>query len=367
MERHVETVLQIDNEKQMEKSPLVWLRMFGCIVELLVGIKSSTTELAKHMSGIEVAEQKAAAKKKVDEEKEAAASAKQEVSKRAASIKQAVKEQKEKLPALFAIPDDKFKAFLVLKDVDASLHAACNFDEPFAMVNSTLLQSWIADKTITQVMMNYGSRYLKQDSTNNESKHTQTVVAKQGKEQTERFFASLLAGANSKVICLSAASMTWNSTSWLWGYAKDYHACSLTPNSSGLFRLVVFGCLEVYTVEFSTLLPAMKKLSRPAEKLNDVIEAVQGLSEQDLKKLQGEGVKIFYHKLEKEQMVWIPCGWVLIEPVKSSNLIYGVRKSVLLRTAKVIESYKAAKDWLTASGSNVAKMGDVLDCLQKPN
>ena len=135
------------------------------------------------------------------------------------------------------------------------------------------------------------------------------------------------------------------------------------------FRFVPFGVVRLFGGLHSGVehLVACDEEAVSSEKLNDVIEAVQGLSEQDLKKLQGEGVKIFYHKLEKEQMVWIPCGWVLIERVKSSNLTYGVRKSVFLRIAKVIESYKAAKDWLIASGSNVAKIGDVLDCLQKPN
>jgi len=75
--------------------------------------------------------------------------------------------------------------------------------------------------------------------------------------------------------------------------------------------------------------------------------------------LVGKGVKIFKHVQEPTELVIIPAGWCVLERAQKSDqteLVFGVRKSIFIKSEIQKESYVAAMGLLEAAGSNIERM-----------
>ena len=75
------------------------------------------------------------------------------------------------------------------------------------------------------------------------------------------------------------------------------------------------------------------------------------------------GVKPYYHKLEKDQVLFVPMGYLLMERSGASTMNYGARKSFIMHEGHAIENYTACKSLQAKDGKNVEKMQQVLDCI----
>ena len=145
-------------------------------------------------------------------------------------------------------------------------------------------------------------------------------------------------------------STSWGTTSWLFGYGISFEQCNFTPNSAGAFKILVFGSSSVHMVRASQLLQRLPDVGLKATSVTQLIEIMETLSPDNVKKMVDAGLKVYHSQLEKSEVMWVPTGWLLFEKVTKSALLYGVRKSMFIQTA----SLKA--DYYQASGNNVDKM-----------
>ncbi|CAE7249381.1 unnamed protein product [Symbiodinium sp. CCMP2456] len=337
----------IQDEKKLMKQRLVWARMLACLVELTAGMKHAAVELGKHI--------------KAEDEKKAAQTVKKDAEERAKKIK-AVAAGSTK--TFFTCPADAFTTVPRLS-VKKELGNSVDFDIPFIVADSDIVQAWMAEKLMTVVTTSYGIRYSKQDAVKSDGKHTQPLMPTQGKEVTEAMFAQLLCNFKGKIVDMSEVSASWGSTSWLFGYSNDFEQCNFTPNSAGALKILVFGSLSVYMVRASSLLQQLPGVGLKATSTKQLIEIMEALSPDTLKKMTDAGLKFYRCQLEKSEVMWVPTGWLLFEKVTKSALLYGVRKSVFMQTPSLKADYQAVRDLYQASGHNVDKMTAVSKLFEK--
>ena len=58
-------------------------------------------------------------------------------------------------------------------------------------------------------------------------------------------------------------------------------------------------------------------------------------------------------KLTKGQVLYVPCGWFIIESVDKGPLCFGIRKSMFINSASDKAAYGKAKDMLAKNGAKV--------------
>ena len=236
------------------------------------------------------------------------------------------------------------------------------FDVPFAISGNSMVREFMADKTVTAVTAAYGARYSKQEVTKKDGRHTQPFAPGQGKEQCESLFASIMSLHKEKIIDISKVANSFNGTTWMFGYMKASDSTGLTPNCAGCFKMLVFGTVTAYAIDTTSLLkhlPTLKAAARNTAELYDIVNAFTAEQVQQLKEL---GVPVYKCHMDKEIVLWIPAGWVLIEKTGDSALTYGFRKSMFIATSALRSKYEAAKLLLKASGNSTEKMDEVAAC-----
>ncbi len=69
---------------------------------------------------------------------------------------------------------------------------------------------------------------------------------------------------------------------------------------------------------------------------------------------------MYYHNLVKNEMLYIPMGYVAVESVPSSlRLVYGIRRSLMIKGARSNEAYDKVKSLFVASKRNTSRMDEI--------
>ena len=162
---------------------------------------------------------------------------------------------------------------------------------------------------------------------------------------------------------LSTISTHWNHTSWLTGYSPVYMSPGTCPNSGAMFRLMVLGEIEVHAFPATAVLEAFKKIGDGAKHFDDLKKKLISLEEAKYQSLiTTGGLTVWHHKQEKDQLIYIPVGWVVIERVVSGPKVpsvYAVRKSYFFDTPASQASYNAVVKSMQDAGREVKKMSEV--------
>ena len=133
-----------------------------------------------------------------------------------------------------------------------------------------------------------------------------------------------------------------------------------TPNQAAVVKLMAFGEVRVGLIELSSLKKAMGDKCTSLEFLKDLVQ----MAEPDLKKLQENGAKIQWHKHSRGEILYIPQGWVTVEHVHTSNnLVYGIRKSFMRKSAGAVENFKLAVDLYRASDRPTKRLDSIVQLM----
>ena len=353
----METVTTMDD---LDKKRFMWNRMMHAVVEAAANFKSSAGDLAKRPVSVEKAIVKAAAKEKEAKDKQAAAEAKEQVDKKAKHI------QEKREHPFFQVVGDKLTDVKRLV-VQGGLLKETDFDEPFLIdASNEIISQWAKIPQMLQVLSAYGSRFLKQESIKTELKHTQPLQPNMGKEHTSSMFDKLLANIDqNRVADLTSVSETWNTTSWLWGYAEKYNDCSFSPNSSGMFQVVVRGSVQVYALETSSLLEFLKKQWCGCDNVGQVCNFMLNLKAAEIDQVC-KVVPSVHAKVTNGEALWVPTGWLLLLLADGASGAYGVRKSIFFKSKEGAKQYKAALDLIKKSGTDISKMEEIFTKFAPP-
>ena len=234
-------------------------------------------------------------------------------------------------------------------------------DVPLIIVESKLVLAWAADARVSQVVINYGARYKKAPGFGTR-KTTQPLATKAGKEQTEKLSVDIVDLVKKHIVDISEQAANWMTTSWIFGHASSHFGCGLTPNSAACFKMLMYGSAELYLAPIAGLIDGLNKMGIKFKTMVDLETQLFALTAEQIEKLK-ETVSFHIAALKKEQMLYIPAGWICLEKCGQESMIYGVRKSYFFRSAAAVANYTAAMQLLDGDGKGTEKMGQILPLL----
>ena len=366
METYVDAMRQVATEAEYEKKKLAWGRMSRSVVELVSGMKDSAKELTKHMSLLQAAVERGQKADQLKRDKEALAKQSVDLKERA-KLLQAQKETVDILP-VFSCKGQDFKQItsFIVADKDGTLaQKDTDMDIPFIVTTSPALTQWFGDKTMQQTMTTFGAKYKKQKTFEKERKYSTILTTKQGKEITAELFQKKFKAFQERVVDISSVSSSWMDTFWMYGLDPAWSNVGLQPNSAASIRIKWLGSLEVFCAPVEGLKKAFNENGTVIHNFTQLKEAFGGLTDLTYTAMRATCHDFYVHRcvLPKEQLLYIPAGWMVAERVTGGPLQYGVRKSMFFCSKSATSNYGTCKDLLEADKHNVQKMEDVFDIL----
>jgi hypothetical protein len=339
----------------LDKHRTVWKRMFTAISQFEASFKKANIEVEKHIKYVANSAERGEQSKQKD-------AAKRAQSAHAAEMKDRVKKAKGvgvEVPAFFKLDSSCFEKVAELKA--DRLPQDLNLDVPLIIVESKLVLAWAADASVSQVVINYGARYKKAPGFDT-GKTTQPLATKAGKEQTEKLFGDIVDLVKKHIVDISEHAANWMTTSWIFGLASSHFGGGLTPNSAACFKMLMYGSAELYLAPIAELLRGLNLMGIKFKNMVELETQLFALTDVQIKKLK-ETVSFHIAALKKEQLLYIPTGWICLEKCGQETMIYGVRKSYFFRSAAAVANYTAAKQLLDGDGKGTEKMALILPLL----
>ena len=264
-------------------------------------------------------------------------------------------------PAVFSLNSSGFEAwpcvhFDAVQDVEF-------LKLPGSLKTTNSVQVWTMNPDMQKTMAAFGSNYKKHKAYETTGKVNNILMPKHGQEISEKMFSDVTLPVKSTVLDISSVSTSWNTTSWAWGYSAEYWSVSMPPTSAALLRVVCLGEVEVFAWDVNSLTTGFKEIGKTATNMDEVVEAVKVLTDQDMAALVAKGCKGYYTVMTKDLMHYVPAGWLIAERSKVGPLVYGVRKSIMFKTASALESYSTSKELLARASHDVSKMEFVCELM----
>ena len=145
---------------------------------------------------------------------------------------------------------------------------------------------------------------------------------------------------------------------WLYGYAPDFTFASPTPQGMGMLKILAAGEVTMYIMKLSEAAAYFQKKGKTlnADTLPEILNTA---AVDDLNAFCENGCQVFYVKQQKFEAVYVPAGYVLFERSSSAVLIYGLRKTVLLKGDP--SDYQGVIDFVKASNKDVSRYEQCLE------
>ena len=231
--------------------------------------------------------------------------------------------------------------------------------------------TWAQHAKVQLALSGYGGEYRSLKTTQVEGKGQRLLQPKEGKEETDIMFsqvASLLELDKAAATVKSPASTIIEST-MLFGLEPGREFCSFSPQALACVKVLVIGEIAFMTCSAKSLMSAWETLKFGPINAETLEEKVLALSVEDVGKLKGAGCPMYAGRLKAAGSLFIPAGWVVLErAMPKAQLIYGVRKSYVIKKPAAHADYAAAISLMQVSGSKkVEKYKIVLETMKDPS
>ena len=120
-------------------------------------------------------------------------------------------------------------------------------------------------------------------------------------------------------------------------------------------KLVVSGSVRHILVDMNRL-PAPL---RQGDNLETIFQRVANIEDEEAKKLSDEGI-ISECVVGAWQVLYVPCGFLVLEEVVAGSPVYGLRQSILTKSQRSFNRYDAIVQLYKQTKKNLGKMEDVL-------
>ena len=354
----IEKTIDIETAEELDDTRRHWAIMSSMARQLKTGVVKASQKLKSHL---ETKVREAARKQKSQhaaQTKSAVAAAKAKA--KAAAVK--VQQQSMEGSALFKLTPAQLHESDDGKTNGKQLTATTEFQtltqnlhEPVLMAcgGYEVHKKWTQLPKVQLALSAFGGEYRRQKSTQSSGSCQRVLECKQGKEETDAMLQQL---ATSLQLDKVAADLSTSPAkaiqeqTWMFGYEPGHEFCGLGSQALAFIKVQVFGDAAFMTFSASSLSSAWEAAwgSLTSETLE---QKVLSLSCDDFKTLQSKGCQVYSGKLSPGMSLFAPTCWVLIErAVPTSRLVYGVRKSYVIRSAVAHSEYDSALKINAASG-----------------
>ena len=224
---------------------------------------------------------------------------------------------------------------------------------------------WRTDPKLQLMFGNFGSSYKRTATYKQDGWVLEPVPKDDGRQEVTKLFDSCtfvpeaarfdMGKVDGKAVKAVVA------TPWSWGTSPTLKTSGFLRNSLAQIKLVASGKVRHLIVKTSKLPGDL----RTGQSMDEICKKIGQCSDDRLRDLTDQGV-IAEAVVDPWQMLYVPAGSIVFEEVLSGNLVFGVRRAMVVRTAAAHAQYNCCMEMFKQMGKNMGKMDVVIGLLKPP-
>ena len=287
-------------------------------------------------------------RKRKEDESRAAKTQRAQAKAHAAMVKQA----KAHGHAVFGVDDKLFQSFAdrsVMNNVDEHL------PEPWVWKGCESCKSWRNHPNVSLRLSEFGGSYKQAASFKADGRSQAPILRNQGKQESDILWSSVFPSKSILDITKIPEGTSFMQNCWWFGYDPKNSWAHFAPNGAGMIRCIASGQMRIICFPVADVQETMRAKGMTVN-LDELTQFVLSLTKED--PLVGKGYAV---NVSQDDVVYIPPGMILCEKSSSSALLYGGRKSYILKNEDCMQSYQGCIDMLKASSRDPSKMESVVE------
>ena len=180
------------------------------------------------------------------------------------------------------------------------------------------------------------------------------ILRNQGKGEADSLWAAMFASQKILDISKIPDGSSFMENCWYFGYDPKGAWAHFAPNGAAMIRCLASGEMRVIGFGVKDVAERMTEKGLVSN-LDKMTEFVLSLTADDPIVAKG-----FSAQISQDDVIFVPPGMVLCEKSTSSVLLYGARKSYVLKNDAAMKSYEICIDMLEASGRDPSKMKSIV-------
>ncbi|CAL1127839.1 unnamed protein product [Cladocopium goreaui] len=276
-------------------------------------------------------------RKRKEDESRAAKTQRAQAKAHAAMVKQA----KAHGHAVFGVDDKLFQSF-----ADRS---------PWVWKGCESCKSWRNHPNVSLRLSEFGGSYKQAASFKADGRSQAPILRNQGKQESDILWSSVFPSKSILDITKIPEGTSFMQNCWWFGYDPKNSWAHFAPNGAGMIRCIASGQMRIICFPVADVQETMRAKGMTVN-LDELTQFVLSLTKED--PLVGKGYAV---NVSQDDVVYIPPGMILCEKSSSSALLYGGRKSYILKNEDCMQSYQGCIDMLKASSRDPSKMESVVE------
>ena len=321
--------------------------------QCIKGLNKIANDIKGYLNQLKRRDEQAQAKAKKDAEKKEMEAVTALAKKAASQIKKGVKTVNQ----IFQVPADKWSNIPVL--AGGEIVSVEKADSPCIIKGSDAVKTWKANSAAAIKLSEFAAQYKKAPTFKADGRAQGPVLPHQGREEAAGLFDSFVSKDAVLDITQIQGGEAFMKGIFYFGYDTKLEGAWLSPNCAAMTRVLVLGEIQVVAFELQDLLKPCGD-SATCDSISEFALAMNEASP------HWSSVKGYRTVLQAGDCLYVPQGWLLCERCVSTALIYGVRKSFMVRTGRARANLEKAVEILKRSNRDPAKLQAVLECYPNP-
>ncbi len=367
----IDQILECQDTAKFLELKKQWAQIQPIYMDICKGIKQSADDAVKHMK-VKVAESVREKKRKNDmATKDELNKVREEAKAAADAIKKRKTEHLAQTPALFTTTWPEAAAPLVNQVASFTNLPTEDWEKPWIKLGTSLadeLSLLLGDAKVAKTLTTWGGQYKKSMSTAKLSHVTFPIDARSGLDSVNGFFKGIIGDQEANISAVKGGD-AFMEAGWLFGCSAEMKNVGFNSNHASIIKVLVVGEIRHLMLEWSSFNPAILKLiGDGADKLSteEILEKFKAMDEAKFVELHKHGCNMRQCVLRKQDVLYVPTGWLSIEVAANQTLIYGIRKSFFKKGCYA--PYKDAIEIVKAQGGkSVSRMEQICDVLKPPS
>lgn len=266
-----------------------------------------------------------------------------------------VKEMESEAPPLFLINFPALVSAGIVAEVKTHNKLegeTLNVDKPFIVKEISIVTEWGKHAKVQVALGNFGAKYKKKSSYQSDGKVQMALYTREGKEESQELFNSLIGHMPRDHVVDSKdtpAASTCDNV-WLYGYDPKLRSAGPAPNGLPMVKLLVAGEVKWVLFHLTSLLAALRIMyKKDMFTLSELKESIQGMTDEKIRKFKSDGCEMQTIVQHPWETLYVPSGWYTAEESVKGVLVYGCRRTLIVRSAANYDQYEALTGVYAAS------------------
>ena len=357
LDKTYQEIFDITQAADFARTKADWNESAKTVKEFSVHLAKAASDVLSHVKSLDAKARMDDTKARKHREQEEIKKVKEEAKQTADAIRAKGGAKVVSRPPLYCLdwPGDKIPG---VKNYDGDGHEGkLDVDSPWVNIDNDKSHLWITTGKVQQALSNFAGQYKNSAGAKASGRTQYPIVAKHGLEESSVFFQDFQMGELLDISSVQGGRVFMD-TLWFYGIVPGTEKLLMPPNCGAMFKYQVAGKVNSLLIDMCSLATAIaaKSLTTYA-KLDEYLESIEKWDDTTLTMLLDEGVIMQQHELLKNQMLFIPMGWLVLEKAAGDDVLnYGIRKSFMIKTPVSKKGYSRCMSLFEAAGRNTDRM-----------